>query len=264
MEERLGQPSAAWAAYQKGFGIGSHRGPNVSGDDDIAEAAARCGLMCEDRGLHDDACECYYTARRSAGGADLPISVSAAATSPAAVRRLLRLVLQAVLAQEDERRSRRRPGTPGTGESPETYPSRERLSLYSIDSNSRSAYQGSRLLMVEVSPDGVSFAAPHDDRVSDPGPALRGGPSARPGPGRPVPGGPCREGPAAQCRGTGDPGQQRADRRRMPAQAHGRAGRCRRVCRPCHGHAGVRQPQQDARRGRLHASRCRPTPPWTT
>ena len=56
-----GKHKAAYAAYSKGLGPGNGRaGPGLSTQ---AEADARFGLMCKDRGLHGEACECYYAWR---------------------------------------------------------------------------------------------------------------------------------------------------------------------------------------------------------
>jgi hypothetical protein len=94
MREYQGKRAEAFLAYQKGFGIGSHRGPCVGGGD-TAEAATRCGLMCEERGLHADACECYYTARRSGiGDMTMAMTLDPAKTSPTAARRLLAILLR--------------------------------------------------------------------------------------------------------------------------------------------------------------------------
>ena len=95
MRDYQGKHEAAFQAYYKGFGIGSHRGPCVGCGPEIKEAAARCGLMCEDRNLHADACECYYTAQRSGRGrAILPMTLAADATSSATVRRLLTITVR--------------------------------------------------------------------------------------------------------------------------------------------------------------------------
>ncbi len=97
MRDYQGKRAEAFQAYHEGFGIGSHRGADVQAYLEVVEAAARCGLMCEDRGLHADACECYYTAQHMR-------SLNAARTSPAQVRALLRAVL--LNAQSEEKQSR--------------------------------------------------------------------------------------------------------------------------------------------------------------
>ena len=109
MQDRQGKHNEAFQAYYRGFGIGSHRGPCVGGGPETAEAAARCGLMCEARGLHADACECYYTARRSGGGSEsLSMTLNPDQTSPEETRKLLSVVLHDVQARNKEIRSLRR------------------------------------------------------------------------------------------------------------------------------------------------------------
>ena len=101
MQDYQGKHKAAFQAYCKGFGIGSHRGPCVGNNPETGEAAARCGLMCEDRGLHADACECYYTARRSINGeTTLPMTLDAGRTSSATVRSLLAINFRDAQAQD--------------------------------------------------------------------------------------------------------------------------------------------------------------------
>ena len=101
MRDYQGKRAEAFLAYQKGFGIGSHRGPCVGGGPEIAEAAARCGQLCEDRGLHADACECYYTARRSMNRETaLPMTLDADHTSSAATRRLLAFLVRDAQVQD--------------------------------------------------------------------------------------------------------------------------------------------------------------------
>ena len=101
MRDYQGKHETAFQAYCKGFGIGSHRGPCVGNKPETGEAASRCGLMCEDRGLHADACECYYTARRSINReTTLPMTLDAVRTSSATVRSLLAINLRDAQAED--------------------------------------------------------------------------------------------------------------------------------------------------------------------
>ena len=102
MQNLQGKRAAAFQTYRKAFGIGTRRGPPLGGNvPEIADAAARCGLMCEDQGLHADACECYYTACRiGAGQAKLPVTLDPAKTSPAEARRLLGVLLHTAQSRD--------------------------------------------------------------------------------------------------------------------------------------------------------------------
>ncbi len=93
MLDYQGKRNQAFAAYQKGFPNGSGAWGN---SPELAEAAARFGAMCEQRGLHANACECYYTSRRLANSGDmmfLDYTLDAKTTSSALVRSMLDIAL---------------------------------------------------------------------------------------------------------------------------------------------------------------------------
>lgn len=99
--DHQGKRSQAFMAYQRGLGPANGRaGPGLPIE---AEADARFGLMCEDRGLHGDACECYYAWRTKGVPEDmrfLDYTLNPATTSSSLVRSLLNAALGVTLEQE--------------------------------------------------------------------------------------------------------------------------------------------------------------------
>ena len=96
-----GKRSEAFTAYQRGLGPGNLRaGPGLLIE---AEANARFGLMCEDRGLHGDACECYYAWRTKGCYANVPFLDSSLPpdTTPAPLMRSLLLDALGVTLEEE-------------------------------------------------------------------------------------------------------------------------------------------------------------------
>lgn len=105
MRDRQGKRNEAFTAYQKGFGPANRRAGGT--DPEIAEAVARFGAMCEDRGRHADACECYYASRTMTSLGDTPFlgyTLDANATSASLVRSLLNIQIGIALEQEWPRR----------------------------------------------------------------------------------------------------------------------------------------------------------------
>lgn len=101
MLDYQGKKGEAWTAYQKGFGPGNHRAGG--GDPTQGEAVARFGVMCEDRGLHADACECYYASRTMVGPRDTAVlgyTLNAKSTSSSLVRSLLSVASGLALEQD--------------------------------------------------------------------------------------------------------------------------------------------------------------------
>ena len=102
MLDRQGKQSQAFAAYQRGFGTTANRAGG-SNDPEQAEALARFGVMCEERGLHADACECYYASRTVANVGDIRLlgdTLDPDKTSSSLVQSLLDAALGVTLEQE--------------------------------------------------------------------------------------------------------------------------------------------------------------------
>ena len=101
MLDYQGKRGEAYQAYLKGLGPGNSRaGPGLASE---AEADARFGIMCEDRGLHVDSCECYYAWRTKGSPEDLAfldLTLAPDKTSSALVRSLLNAALGITLEQE--------------------------------------------------------------------------------------------------------------------------------------------------------------------
>lgn len=98
MLDYQGERQEAFQAYKKGFGT------QMAGSNE-PEAAARYGLMCEDAGLHAQACECYYGSRSNTYPEEtkfLSLTLDAGRTSPTLARSLLEVALGIALDNKSQ------------------------------------------------------------------------------------------------------------------------------------------------------------------
>lgn len=88
--DRQGQTDEAFDFYQKAFSVAATS--MFSNFPEDIEAYARYGLMCETRGRHAEAVQCFNQARRWAKAGPMPETLDAQTDSPLKVRSMLNIV----------------------------------------------------------------------------------------------------------------------------------------------------------------------------
>lgn len=88
--DRQGQTDEAFDFYQKAFSVAATS--MFSNYPEDIEAYTRYGLMCETRGRHAEAVQCFNQARRWAKADPLPETLDAQTDSPLKVRTMLNIV----------------------------------------------------------------------------------------------------------------------------------------------------------------------------